>query len=42
MAEVLEVAAGTVKSRLSRAIGRLREALAGSGLGLEDVEARRD
>jgi RNA polymerase sigma factor (sigma-70 family) len=42
MAEVLEVAAGTVKSRLSRAIGRLREALAGSGLGLEDVEAGRD
>lgn len=30
MAEVLGVAPGTVKSRLSRALGRLREALAGS------------
>jgi RNA polymerase sigma factor (sigma-70 family) len=35
MAEVLGVAPGTVKSRLSRALGRLREALTGSLAGRE-------
>jgi RNA polymerase sigma-70 factor, ECF subfamily len=37
MAEVLGVASGTVKSRLSRAIGRLRSSLAGSGLALDET-----
>jgi DNA-directed RNA polymerase specialized sigma24 family protein len=32
-AEILGVAAGTVKSRLSRALGRLRGSLEGAGVG---------
>lgn len=39
MAQALGVASGTVKSRLSRALGRLRRALEGSGVDLGTVEA---
>jgi RNA polymerase sigma factor (sigma-70 family) len=38
MAEVLGVASGTVKSRLSRAKGRLRASLAGAGVGFDEEE----
>jgi RNA polymerase sigma-70 factor (ECF subfamily) len=41
MAEVLDVAPGTVKSRLSRALGRLRASLASAGVAF-DVEATRE
>jgi RNA polymerase sigma factor (sigma-70 family) len=41
MADVLDVAPGTVKSRLSRALGRLRESVAATDVGL-DVEVPGD